>query len=109
MSVRVVACRVALTCLVLWVGFDAIARAQATLPSPWSGSDIGSPALAGSSSAASNVFTIDAGGLDIWGTSDQFHFVYQQIIGDVDVRARVESLSNAASWSKAGVMIRSSL
>jgi regulation of enolase protein 1 (concanavalin A-like superfamily) len=53
--------------------------------------------------------TIDAAGEDIWGSSDQFHFVYQPVTGDVDVRARVDSLTAASEWSKAGVMIRSTL
>src|SRR5206468_12268350 len=43
------------------------------------------------------------------GTADQFHFVYQQISGDVDVVARVVSIKNTNSWAKAGVMIRESL
>ncbi len=50
-----------------------------------------------------------AGGIDIWGTSDQFHFVYQPLQGDVEVIARVASLQQADVWSKAGVMIRESL
>ena len=50
-----------------------------------------------------------AGGYDIWGTSDQFHFVYQPLQGDVEVIARIASLQAADGWSKAGVMIRESL
>lgn len=84
------------------------ARAQ-SVPSPWSSRDIGSPYLGGSASFANGVFTIDAAGQDIWDSSDEFHFVYQAISGDVDVRARVDSLVGAHAWTKAGVMIRSSL
>jgi regulation of enolase protein 1 (concanavalin A-like superfamily) len=80
-----------------------------TLPAPWTGRDIGSPALAGSASAAGGTFTVTAGGIDIWGTSDQFHFVYQPLQGDVEVIARVASLQYADPWSKAGVMIRETL
>src|SRR4029450_8062358 len=54
-------------------------------------------------------FTITAGGADIWGQSDQFTFIYQQVSGDVDVVARVDSLIASDPWAKAGVMIRSSL
>src|SRR6185436_7699275 len=75
----------------------------------WVARDIGAPALAGSASLAQGVFTIDAAGSDIWGTSDQFHFVYQPIAGDVDISARIDSLTAADAWSKAGVMIRKSL
>ena len=80
-----------------------------TLPAPWAGRDVGSPALAGSSSAAGGTFTVAGGGENIWGTSDQFHFVYQPLQGDVEVIARVASLQRADPWSKAGVMIRESL
>lgn len=91
----------------LWAGVN-VAQAQ-TVPSPWASRDIGSPALNGSAIFSNGVFTIDAAGEDIWGASDQFYFVYQAISGDVDVRARVDSVTDAHAWSKAGVMIRSSL
>ena len=83
--------------------------ATTTLPAPWTSRDLGSPALAGSASAAGGTFTVAAGGIDIWGTSDQFHFVYQPLQGDVEVIARVASLQHADPCSKAGVMIRESL
>ena len=90
--------------------FAAAAAAQ-SLPSPWAARDIGSPALSGSSSydSTTGTFQIDAAGADIWGTSDQFRFVYRAITGDVDVVARVDSVTAADAWSKAGIMIRASL
>ena len=83
--------------------------ATTTLPAPWTSRDLGSPALAGSASAAGGTFTVAAGGLNIWGTSDQFHFVYQPLQGDVEVIARVASLHDVDHLSKAGVMIRETL
>src|SRR3990170_274401 len=100
--------RVALLLAFVGTVFASGASAQA-VPSPWVAADIGTPALAGSATYASGVFTMRAAGTDIWGTSDQFRFVYQPITGDVDVIARVNSITNADAWSKAGVMIRSSL
>jgi regulation of enolase protein 1 (concanavalin A-like superfamily) len=84
---------------------------SSAVPSPWSARDIGSPTPAGSSSYddASGTFTEDGGGSDIWGTSDKFHFVYQAVSGDVDIVARVDSITQADQWSKSGVMIRASL
>src|SRR5205085_2046607 len=79
------------------------------LPAPWAGQDIGSPVPAGSLSFDENTFTINGGGSDIWNASDHFFFVYQPISGDVDIRARVNSLLAPSDWSKAGVMIRASL
>src|SRR4051812_15912706 len=86
----------------------AQANAQ-SLPSPWSNADIGAPALSGSATETAGTFTVDAGGADIWGTADQFHFVYQQIAGDVQLVVRVQNVTNQHAWSKAGVMIRASL
>jgi regulation of enolase protein 1 (concanavalin A-like superfamily) len=80
-----------------------------TLPDGQSSADLGSPAVPGSASFSGGVYTVTAGGIDIWGTSDQFHYVYQQASGDIDVKVRIASISYADRWSKAGVMIRSSL
>jgi regulation of enolase protein 1 (concanavalin A-like superfamily) len=80
-----------------------------SIPTPWSNRDIGAPTLGGSATSSSGVFSIDAAGADIWSSGDQFHFVYQAVSGDVDIRARIDSLTFADEWSKAGVMIRSSL
>ena len=84
------------------------AHAQA-VPSPWTSRDVGAPALAGNATHSSGVFTISGAGTDIWGTADQFHFVYQPIAGDAEIIARVDSLTMQHAWSKAGVMIRASL
>jgi regulation of enolase protein 1 (concanavalin A-like superfamily) len=86
-----------------------VATNTTTLPSPQKSIDIGSPAFAGSASYASGTYSIAAGGQDIWNASDQFRFVYQQITGDVDVRARVASMTAVNEWTKAGVMIRETL
>jgi hypothetical protein len=79
------------------------------VPAPWTAGDVGSPALAGSSSYSNGVYSVHAGGMDIWGTSDQFHFVYQPMTGDGEVVAHVQSLTNTDSWAKTGVMIRETL
>jgi regulation of enolase protein 1 (concanavalin A-like superfamily) len=85
-----------------------LAQAQ-SVPSPWTNRDVGAPVLNGGATYSSGIFTIDAAGRDIWNGSDQFHFVYQPISGDVDVRARIDGLTPADPWSKAGVMIRADL
>jgi regulation of enolase protein 1 (concanavalin A-like superfamily) len=79
------------------------------LPSGQIDADIGSPSIRGSASYSSGTYTISAGGTDIWNTADQFNYVYKQVTGDVDVKARVASLTNTDIWAKAGVMIRGSL
>jgi regulation of enolase protein 1 (concanavalin A-like superfamily) len=80
-----------------------------SVPSPWTAKDIGNPAIASTTTYSAGTYTVDEAGVDIWNTSDQFHFIYQQIVGDVDIRVRVRSVSQANSWSKTGVMIRETL
>ena len=88
---------------------SSLAGAQ-TLPAPWTSTDIGAPETAGRSTYSSETFTITASGTDIWGTSDQLHFVYRPVTGDVEIVARVISITTEAHrWAKAGVMIRESL
>ncbi len=83
-------------------------RAQ-SLPSGWAVSNIGSPALAGRGAYASDTFTLDGAGTDVWGVADQFVYAHRQITGDVRIVARVTSLENTHQWVKGGIMIRESL
>ena len=80
-----------------------------SLPAPQQAADIGAPSIAGSTTYRQGVYSVHAGGADIWGTSDQFHFVYQPMTGDGEVVAHVQSLSNSNAWAKTGVMIRETL
>ena len=75
----------------------------------FTGEDIGSPALSGSTTRDGNMITITAGGTDIWGTSDQFHFAHQERGGDFDIAVRVESVVQADLYTKTGLMVRESL
>jgi hypothetical protein len=71
--------------------------------------DVGSPTLAGSSAAAAGGINLSGAGTGISGTADQFQFSYQQFAGDFDVNVRLQGLSFADAWSKAGLMARESL
>ena len=81
---------------------------SSALPPPWADSDVGSPATPGSASFSNNVFTVNGGGADIWGGTDQFNYVSQSLSGDGSIVARVNSQSNTDPWAKAGVMIKQS-
>jgi regulation of enolase protein 1 (concanavalin A-like superfamily) len=87
----------------------AIAPAIVGLPNPWAHRDIGSVGLPGSAQYGDAGFTVTASGADVWGSADAFHFVYQPWTGDGSIVTRVASVTNANSWSKAGVMFRESL
>src|SRR5262245_19861747 len=91
--------------LVLALLFPVLAFAAA----PTSSRDIGQVAAAGSTSIANGVYTVRASGADIWGTQDEFRFVYGTLNGDGEITARVDSVSATNSWTKAGVMIRETL
>jgi hypothetical protein len=79
-------------------------------PTTWTCADIGNPSPAGGQSfdPTSGTWTIQAGGSDITGTSDQFHYVWQSLTGDGSASARVVSQTNSSSNAKAGIMLRSS-
>ena len=78
------------------------------LPSPWNVTDIGN-SLRGGQKIENNNWTIYGGGDDIWGTSDQFRFVYQKINGDFSFSVKVDSLKDTHYYAKAGIMVRKSL
>ena len=72
----------------------------------WSDADIGAVGAAGSVSESSSGLSVKGSGGDIYGTADEFHFVYQNVSGDATVTARVASLTNTNGWTKAVVMMR---
>lgn len=79
------------------------------LPPPWLNTDVGAVGTSGSASQSSGIFTVNGSGADIWGTADEFHYVYQPFSGDAEITARVNSVTNTNAWAKAGLMIRESL
>jgi len=53
---------------------------------------------------------LSGAGADIWGTSDEFRFVYKTLNGNGSITARVLSNGTGSSaWAKGGVMIRPGL
>jgi regulation of enolase protein 1 (concanavalin A-like superfamily) len=85
------------------------AAQTSALPSGWTHADIGSPAVAGSAGSVGDTITVSGAGADVGGSSDEFHFAYQEASGDADFRVRVAALQNASADTKAGLMIRESL
>ncbi|MFX0558086.1 PKD domain-containing protein, partial [Maribacter sp. CXY002] len=94
----------------LTIGVVAVQDCTALSP-PWQGQDIGAVSVGGSScqDQGTGTYEIRASGSDIWGRADEFHYVYQQLSGDMEITARVLSLDNTNGWAKAGLMIRSGL
>lgn len=76
----------------------------------WTSADIGTT-IGGSATVQNNGYEVRGGGGDIQGGTDSFHFAYQQIPEDGEIRARVNITNNPGNngWAKAGIMMRQSL
>ncbi|MGB6150466.1 MAG: malectin domain-containing carbohydrate-binding protein [Pricia sp.] len=83
--------------------------ADCELPAVWTNSDIGAVAADGETCFDNGRFEVSASGADIWGSADEFHYVYQQLEGDGEIIAQVLSLDPTNIWAKAGVMMRNDL
>jgi hypothetical protein len=81
------------------------------VPSPggWASADVGAVAAAGTTAYSSGGWTVEGSGADIWGTADEFRYVYRVVSGTFSVTTRVASIENLDRWVKAGLMIRESL
>jgi regulation of enolase protein 1 (concanavalin A-like superfamily) len=71
--------------------------------------DIGARTKAGSATLINDELEIAAGGADIWGKHDEFHFSYKKLKGDFDLSVQIKNLSAAHKYTKAGIMARTSL
>jgi len=92
--------------------YSNIATATTSVPpgaDSWTGLDLGTVGIGGSSEGDGSGMTVRASGADIQGTTDGFRFVYRAVTGDCTLEARVTSLTPTHPWAKAGVMIRSAL
>jgi regulation of enolase protein 1 (concanavalin A-like superfamily) len=75
----------------------------------WEYADVGSVAVAGTSTYTSPTYTVKGSGADIGGTSDAFQFLFRSLNYDATIIAKVTAVQNTNAWAKAGVMIRESL
>ncbi len=92
------------------LGFGHMVLSGDAVPAPdgWQSQDIDT--TGGSAAESDGTWTISADGTDIWGNSDQFHYVYRELTGDAVIEARVvDNGEGSNAWAKGGVMIRQSL
>ena len=86
---------------------DAVRLVPAVgLPAGWSNGDVGTVALPGSTTYASNVYTVTGSGTTIGGSADSFQFARKTVSGDCTIVARVITQTNTNQYARAGVMIR---
>ena len=98
------------TGMVLLCSIGFIAAGEQPVPlENFKQTDVGNPAIVGSSQIQDKGIRITAGGADVWGSKDEFHFSYLEQTGDFDLAARIESLSAADTYTKAGLMAREEL
>ncbi|MGE5611899.1 MAG: PA14 domain-containing protein, partial [Bacillota bacterium] len=97
-------------------------RQLLSLPAGWLNKDVGvagDPSIPGSANFADGTFTVQASGSDIWDVGaagsygDRFHYAYQELDGDGDIVAYVDSFQGVTEgdqngWAKAGLMFRGS-
>lgn len=73
--------------------------------------DIGAPPMKGSAEfdAATGQYKITGSGSDIWGKTDQFHYVWREMSGNFAVAATAKFLTEGIGHRKAVIMLRKSL
>jgi TolB protein len=73
--------------------------------------DIGAPPMKGSAEfdASTGQYRITGSGTDIWGKSDQFHYVWREMSGSFAVTATAQFLTEGNEHRKAVIMLRKSL
>ena len=84
----------------------SFAPSSLNCPASWSCSDIGTVTPIGGQTTNGTAWTVKAGGPDIWGTADAFHYIWQPLAADGTVTAEVATQTATDPWAKAGVMVR---
>jgi len=105
--------RISLSLLILW-GTIMLSpgSSQADLGQFERSADVGQVSLPGSarSDPATGRYQITAGGANMWGAEDAFHFAWRQVSGDLKLSARVAFVGTGGDpHRKAGWMVRQDL
>jgi regulation of enolase protein 1 (concanavalin A-like superfamily) len=88
---------------------NVLAPVGSTLAAPWLTADIGAVGLTGSAYNISNSYSVNGAGASLVGAvADQFRYVYQTMVGDGSITARVISQTGTNAAGYAGIMIRES-
>jgi hypothetical protein len=82
--------------------------ASSILSNGWQDANIGLGA-GGGVETSNEVFTVTGCAQDIWGKADELHYIYQPLVGNGQVVARVLRMAGGHPWAKAGLMIRETL
>ncbi len=75
----------------------------------WTAIDINQPLPGGQKSVSENAIEVYAAGSDVYGTEDQFRFIYRKLAGDFTLSVTIDELAFTHVYAKAGIMIRQDL
>ncbi len=78
-------------------------------PDGWTAIDINNPLPGGQKVTSDNAIELYAAGSDVYGTEDQFRFIYKKLSGDFTLSATLDYLTFTNMYAKAGLMIRQDL
>ncbi len=92
----------------LFCMFLMVLLCSAAYAADWVMEDIGDDGDVGSTNDSGGVWTIEAGGHDIWDAADDFRFIYKKIAGNFEISFEAVSLEAINNWSKVGPMARQS-
>lgn len=82
------------------------------LPAGWTGQDLGSATIQGSSRFYDDAWTfeVESTGQNVGGTSDAFHYAHRTVTGDIELVAKVEGMgADPYPLAKAGLMFRAGM
>jgi hypothetical protein len=88
-------------------GAELVSRSL--LPVPWNSQDIGAVGMTGYARIEGHRCKIKGAGKTDTTSNDQFHFLYQKLEADGEIRARVVDVELTHHLAKAGVLIRDNL
>ena len=93
----------------LWIAFATAFLVPARAQVIFTSIDIGRTTPAGQTTATNGGFDVSSATGDVWDIADDFRFVYRQVTGDFDIRARIANFTGVGYWAKAGLMVREDL
>lgn len=75
----------------------------------WQATDVHGALKGGQRVLSGTDIDVYGGGSDIWGTSDQFRYLWKRVDGDFDLSVQVAGLLDTSPYAKAGLMVRNGL
>ncbi len=75
----------------------------------WTSTDLGGAMKGGLQKIDDGVFALFGAGNDLWGSKDEGRFLHKTVEGDFSLLVQLRSMEDIEQYSKAGLMVRSTL